>query len=473
MQPPEQNIETLSDFGLTTNQARVYMAVARLGLTTVGQISKTSKVRREDVYRVLPKLETMGLVEKLLGTPVKIRATPLEEALSILIEQEQDVANEKISGLKTKKEEFLKRFKAYESKPKLESEAVNFSLLSQRDQIIGKALNMLKTTEREFDFVCSRNKLMQFIHTFDDQLRKITRTGVKVRIVSGLPEYEDTIPRIMEEQIAPKTSIELKYTDLQSSHYIIADFLQALIATTTEGNMAENPCLWTDNKNLVEVLQANFEALWHNAIAWREVETSAVPEKVVRFAEQLRPTNHVIFVYDSAEAKHQVLFNYIKVGLNNDEATVYVASDETPRQIQEAMKDFGIDMEKYEKTGALQVLNYEDIYITDGKFSLTTTMNLWNRLYNEALKKGFSGLRVTGEMACFFKHNLVKELLEYEKALHRILDTPMIAICAYNTNMLNKATDSINLYTELVKAHGTVLFTGIDNKLGKIEIRKG
>jgi hypothetical protein len=29
------------------------------------------------------------------------------------------------------------------------------------------------------------------------------------------------------------------------------------------------------------------------------------------------------------------------------------------------------------------------------------------------------------------------------------------------------------LYTELVKAHGTVLFTGIDNKLGKIEIRKG
>lgn len=472
MLPSEQNIETLSDFGLTSNQARVYMAVIHLGLATVGQVSKISKVRREDVYRVLPKLETLGLVEKLLGTPVKIRATPMEGALSILIKQEQDASNEKISALKSKKEEFLKRFKTYEPKPELENETVNFALLSQRDQIVGKISSILKTAEKEFDFVCSRNKLMQFIHAFPEQLKKIGQRGIKLRIISGLPEYEDTIPRIMEEQISPKSSIELRYTDLQSSHYMVVDFSQALIGTTSEGNMAENPCLWTNNRSLVEVLQTNFEALWHNAIAWREIETNAVPEKVVRFAEQLKPTNHVIFVYDSAEAKHQVLFNYLKAGLTNNEAAVYVASDEKPSQIQEAMKDFGIDIEKYEKGGALQVLSYRDIYIIDGKFSLTTTMNLWNRLFNEALKKGFNGLRVTGEMACFFQHDLVKELLEYEKALHRILDTPMIAICAYNTNMLNKANDPINLYTELVKAHGTVLFTGIDNRLGKIEIRK-
>jgi len=61
----ERNVEMLIDFGLTGNQARVYLAIARLKLATVGQISKVSKVRREDVYRILPKLEKMGLVEKL------------------------------------------------------------------------------------------------------------------------------------------------------------------------------------------------------------------------------------------------------------------------------------------------------------------------------------------------------------------------------------------------------------------------
>ncbi|NIU39390.1 hypothetical protein GWN65_05330, partial [Candidatus Bathyarchaeota archaeon] len=90
MPPLNKNAEMLSDFGLTHNQAKVYIAIARLRLATVSQISKVSKVRREDVYRILPKLEKMGLVEKLLGKPTKIRATPVEEALPILIKHEED-----------------------------------------------------------------------------------------------------------------------------------------------------------------------------------------------------------------------------------------------------------------------------------------------------------------------------------------------------------------------------------------------
>ena len=188
--------------------------------------------------------------------------------------------------------------------------------------------------------------------------------------------------------------------------------------------------------------------------------------------EELRSTNHLIFVYDSPEAKYNVLFNYLKVGLDNGEAGVYVAAEENPDQIREAMKRFGIKVKKHEETSALKILGYEDVYIIDGKFSISTTMNIWNKLYSEALKQGFKGLRVTGEMACFFKHHFVQELIEYEKALHRVLDIPMVAMCACNADILNKSKDPINLYSELARAHGTVLFTGIDNKLGRMEIRK-
>lgn len=136
------------------------------------------------------------------------------------------------------------------------------------------------------------------------------------------------------------------------------------------------------------------------------------------------------------------------------------------------MKRFGIEVEKYEKTGALLILGYNDYYIIEGKFDLQTTMGLINKMYNEALSKGFKGWRGAGEMACFFEQNLIKELIEYERALHRVLDTPIIAVCAYNANMVIKASNPISLYNELLKAHGKVLFTGVDNKLGKIEIRK-
>ena len=466
----ERNVDMLIDFGLTGNQARVYLAIARLKLATVGQISKVSKVRREDVYRILPKLQKMGLAEKLLGKPTEIRATPVEEALSVLIKHEEDTARERVSSLKAKTETFLKHFA---KAPRLEQEEKpHFALLSKRENIIARMLRMVKEAEKEIDVVISRSQIMQFLHTFSDQFKKNIRKGVKIRVVSELPDYEDSLPRLIEERVSPGNSVDLKYSDLPSSHYMIADYKEALIATTTEGNITEHPCLWTNSDSLVGVFQGDFENLWHKSMGWKSIETKSVPEKVIGFMEQLRPTNHLIFVYDYPEAKYNVLFNYLKVGFDNGEAGVYVASDENPSRIREAMKQFGIPVEEYEKTGALHVLGHEDIYIIDGKFNTTNTINLWNKLYKEALKQGFKGLRVTGEVACFFKHNLIRELIEYEKALHRVLDIPMIAICAYNANQINKSKYSANLYGELARAHGTVLFTGLDNKLGRMEIRK-
>ena len=86
----EQNAETLSSFGMTVKQAKVYLALVFLGTALVGDISKHSKVRREEVYRILPKLEKMGLIEKTLSTPVKLKATSVENALSLLIKIEEE-----------------------------------------------------------------------------------------------------------------------------------------------------------------------------------------------------------------------------------------------------------------------------------------------------------------------------------------------------------------------------------------------
>jgi sugar-specific transcriptional regulator TrmB len=465
----EKNVKVLFDFGLTRNQAKVYIAIAKLRLAPVGQISNVSKVRREDVYRILPKLEEMGLVEKLMGKPTKIRATPVKEALSILIKHEEDTSRKRVSALKAQTETFLKHFARA---PRLEmEEKPHFALLSKRENIMARMLAIVKNAEKEIDIVFSRSQIMQFLHAFTEELKRIVKKGGRVRIISELPEYEDSLPRVIEEHISPGNSIDLRYTDLPSSHYIIVDFKETLISTTTEGNMAEHPCLWTNSDSLVGVFQGDFENLWHNSTSWKAVETTAVPEKVIRFMEQLRPTNHLLFVYDSPEAKYDVLFNYLKAGLDVGEVGVYVASDENPSQIRAAMRQFGIPVDEHEKTGALHIFGHEDIYIIDGKFSTTATIDLWNKLYNEALKKGFKGLRVTGEVACFFKHNLIRELIEYEKTLHRILDIPMVAICAYNVSQINKSKDPANLYSELARAHSTVLFTGLDNKLGKMEIR--
>jgi hypothetical protein len=67
---------------------------------------------------------------------------------------------------------------------------------------------------------------------------------------------------------------------------------------------------------------------------------------------------------------------------------------------------------------------------------------------------------------------MIPELIQYEQALHTFLDIPMTAICAYSADMLARIDNPIDVYSELVKAHGKVLFAGKDSIMGRIEIRK-
>ncbi len=465
----EENAEILSDFGLTGNQAKVYIVTAQLGLASVSEVTKFSKVRREDVYRIMPKLEKMGLVERILGKPTKIRALPVEEAFHVLIEREQEIANERMSTLMAKKDAFLKHYKPFGMKTK---EEAHFAIISGREGIMAKELAMIKRVKNAISIVTSGGKFVQFFNNYDEVLQKAANRGAAIRIILNVTEHDDSILEIVKEYKSARVPINLKYTDQRSTHYIIVDYNQAIVATSTAPTIRETAFLWTDDNSFVGLLQKSFEGLWHASVELKAVETEGVAEKLIRVLKDLRPTNHTIIMYKTPEAKYAILFNYLRLGLENGEAVAYVGSEESPSQIRDAMKRFGIDVEKYEKTGALSVLECNDLYIIDGKFDAAITINLLNKMYHEALTKGFKGFRIVGEMACFFEHKLTKELIEYERAVHKVFPIPIIGVCAYNSNEVLEASNPMDLYNELLKAHGTVLFSGLSKKLGKIEIRK-
>jgi hypothetical protein len=187
---------------------------------------------------------------------------------------------------------------------------------------------------------------------------------------------------------------------------------------------------------------------------------------ILDFVGQMKTKDHVILFYSDPEGKHQILFTHLKAGLENGEATAYVAGDETPNEIRKTMKRFGINVDRLEQEGALRIIDYNEWFIIGGKFDLVRTMSLLMELHEEVRAKGFRGLRFTGEMACFFKHGLVKDLVEYEESLHRVLEIPIAVICAYNYGMVVKYGNG-ELYLDLIKAHGTVIFA--DSKGGVIK----
>lgn len=183
-------------------------------------------------------------------------------------------------------------------------------------------------------------------------------------------------------------------------------------------------------------------------------------DDVVDFVRNMKPTDHVIMFYEFPEDKYRLLFTYLKAGLDRQEAVAYVTGiDETPNHIKEVMTKFGIDIDEFERKGMLRIISYKDWYIIDGKFSIEKTVTLLKNLLDDALARGFKGLRVVGEVDCFFKCDMVKELVEYENSLHRVLDIPLTALCAYSMPIMMQK-NQMQLVIDLIKAHSNVIILG-------------
>jgi sugar-specific transcriptional regulator TrmB len=48
--------QKLNDFGLSINQAKVYLSVARLKVASVSDISRETQLYRQDIYKIMPVL---------------------------------------------------------------------------------------------------------------------------------------------------------------------------------------------------------------------------------------------------------------------------------------------------------------------------------------------------------------------------------------------------------------------------------
>jgi hypothetical protein len=182
-----------------------------------------------------------------------------------------------------------------------------------------------------------------------------------------------------------------------------------------------------------------------------------ISEEVSKFIHNMEPTNHVILFYDSKESKRRILNTYIVDGLENEKGALYVCSEETPDQIRKGFTSSGIDVEENESSGRLMIKYYDPFYIENGQVDPLKVINKWHGILEGMNEKGL-GLRGTGEMSCFFRHEKVRALMKYEYALHRVLPIQMEAICAYHVPTVVN-TGYTDMIMPLIRAHGGAIFT--------------
>jgi sugar-specific transcriptional regulator TrmB len=256
----DEDTVLLLGLGLSLNQARVYLAILKLEKTTVAQLEKFSKVRREEVYRTLPTLEKMGLIEKFLGKPSKIRATPISNALTFLLADEKRKFDEQLSGMKVT----IKKLSLKDWKQPLPEEESIYILIAEKKAILAKTSGLIRNSRKEVALIADKARIILILSQFSDECKQAIKNGAQVRLLFEGESADGLLKEKVQKNIEGAL-VHVKFHRKPLNHFILFDDTEALITGSSESGLGESPSLWTNNSNLIGVRRTNFESGWTKA----------------------------------------------------------------------------------------------------------------------------------------------------------------------------------------------------------------
>jgi len=142
---------------------------------------------------------------------------------------------------------------------------------------------------------------------------------------------------------------------------------------------------------------------------------------------------HFCQFYQAKEDLIDILAPYFKAGLENNEFCIWVTSEPLDeKEVKEAMRKSMPDFDQYLKRGQIEIVSYADWYLKDGVFNPQRVLNAWTDRLNQALTKGYDGIRVTGNTFWLGKKDW-NNFTEYEAEVNSIIGKyRMMAICTYS-----------------------------------------
>jgi PAS domain S-box-containing protein len=143
--------------------------------------------------------------------------------------------------------------------------------------------------------------------------------------------------------------------------------------------------------------------------------------------------SHFCLFYQTQEDLTEILVPYFKAGLENNECCMWVASE--PLSVEDAkrsLKRVVKNLDDYIEKGQIEILDYSQWYTKSGKFEADKVLQGWVEKEKQAVKRGFDGLRLTGN-TCWPEKEDWREFTAYEARIDRVIGQyRMLALCTYS-----------------------------------------
>ena len=252
-----EELQTLTDLGLSLLQAKVYLTLLQSEAMKAGMIAKASQVARPDVYRTLLKLQEMGLIEKLIANPMRYRAIPTDIAIPSLVEHKTEKYNE----LKVKSANLLSKYKNRRNGSSHRES--RFVFVPSQESLMKRLKKAIEATQKSVDVSTSCKRLTYACYSLFDELQSAWDRGVKGRAVINIKEERQ--PEIIIN--CWKTPFaEIRYvSSIPKTVMVKYDNREVFVFTDPTADLKASPALWSNDPSIIGMAEDYFETWWNKA----------------------------------------------------------------------------------------------------------------------------------------------------------------------------------------------------------------
>jgi sugar-specific transcriptional regulator TrmB len=244
--------------GLTIRQAQVYLVIAILGQAKVSTIAKDVQADRAEIYRALPKLEELGLVQRQLTTPLIFNAMSISEAFRILLKKNA----KRHCEFKANAKRFISNFDEHP----LESREETGYRITLGEKAEGREY-IKETVEAQSskDSICAWNTMVYVLSKYVDFHVKALKRGVKYRYITQVPK-DVKMPQIIQA-LTETGRLEIK-TVFKNPKTCISIFDRSSVNIVIHPSFSrkEMQVLRSSNPDIVDSMQDYFDTKWESAI---------------------------------------------------------------------------------------------------------------------------------------------------------------------------------------------------------------
>jgi sugar-specific transcriptional regulator TrmB len=246
----------LVELGLTSSEAKVYLAAARLGVATTTEIATIAEKERSNTHHLLQRLQQLGLVGASLDSPTKFKPVEPREAIGHLF----NLQTVKLRKLEEMKKSVLTNLSpaGLEALPTTET----FSVMKGRVRTYLRVIESMSGCRSEVSLLMSSNGLVRLcrFRDFVQVMKRKAKAGVRFRVITEITTSNAKDARLVGD-IA-----ELRHVRNQSTNASIYDMKIGSVALAIndalDDDASEHVALWSNGDSFVKMLAAFFDSVW-------------------------------------------------------------------------------------------------------------------------------------------------------------------------------------------------------------------